>query len=75
MKEAVRNSGELDDAIKAFLEIGQLRNQLAHQNFAVFAMENTSEEIYLLYQSAGRFVEQFPARLGAHCRPSNETDF
>lgn len=51
------------DAIRAFLEIGKTRNQLVHQNFVVFPLEKTAEEIYTLYQAALPFVEEFPNKL------------
>ena len=43
--------------IKAFLELGDGRNRLAHQNFAAFAMEKTADEIFSLYQDAMPFID------------------
>jgi hypothetical protein len=56
------------ESVKAFLEIGDLRNRLVHQNFASFEIEKTAEEIYALYQSALRFVEDLPSSLSEHAR-------
>ncbi len=61
MKEAVRTEEKLNDAIEAFLELGSLRNQLVHQDYATFPLEKTSEEIYTLYQTALHFVNSFPS--------------
>ena len=59
----VKASAALDEAIRAFLELGQMRNELVHENFATFALEKTSEEIYALYSKAVPFVEAFPLHL------------
>ena len=42
-----------------FLEIGEARNRLVHQNFGSFTLEKTTEEIYTLFQSARRFPPLF----------------
>jgi hypothetical protein len=57
MTQLVKTSPNLDKAIKAFLELGEGRNMLAHQNFAAFAMQKTSDEIFTLYQDAKPFIE------------------
>ena len=61
MKEKTRNSAELSNSIKAFLEVGLERNRLVHQNYATFTLEKDTDEIYALYTSARFFVEEFPA--------------
>jgi len=63
MKAYVSNNEVFDESIKAFLEIGNERNRLAHQDFATFSLEKTMEEIYALYQKALLFVRQFPLML------------
>ena len=60
MKRKVREDQDLDDSVKAFLEIGNLRNQMVHGNYADFQLNKTVDEVYKLYQIAVRFVEQFP---------------
>jgi RiboL-PSP-HEPN len=57
MTALVKSSPELDNSIKAFLEIGQQRNRLVHQNFASFGLEKTSDEIFTLYRDAVPFIE------------------
>jgi len=63
MVASVKADLHLDTAIKAFLELGNLRNQLVHQDYATFPLDKTSDEIYKLYQDASYFVDAFPDRL------------
>jgi hypothetical protein len=56
-KVQVDADNQLNNAVSAFLELGDLRNKLAHQNFGAFSISKTSVEIYGLYQSALYFVE------------------
>ncbi len=60
MAERVRHTAGLEESIRAFLEIGSLRNQLVHKNFAVFESGKTVDEIFVSYQSALQFVDTFP---------------
>ena len=46
--------------MKAFLEIGNLRNQLVHENYADFRLDKTVDEIYGLYRTALYFLRVFP---------------
>ncbi len=66
MSEEVAKDEELDSAVKAFLEIGALRNQLVHQNFVMFNIEKTVEELYELYTAAERFLTLFSDKLEEH---------
>ena len=63
MKAEVRDNKQLDEAIKAFLKLGDDRNRLVHQNFASIALETTAEEIYQLYRTASFFIEILPKKL------------
>ena len=62
IKEMVKRE-DLSASIQAFLEIGNDRNRLVHQNFASFTLEKTSKEIYDMYRLAAEFVEWFPQEL------------
>jgi hypothetical protein len=53
----VRDKEGLTDAVSAFLELGEMRNKLAHLNFAIFPIDKTSDEVYALYKRACAFVE------------------
>ena len=57
----VQANSEFRDAIVAFLELGNDRNRLVHQDFGTFALEKTSDEVFALYLNAARFVESMPA--------------
>lgn len=63
MKHRVRQDDELDDAVRAFLELGGERNRLVHQDFGTFPLEKTTEEIHALYTRAMRFVDAVPGAL------------
>lgn len=63
MVERVKASDELRASIRAFLEIGNERNKLVHQDFASFSLEKTLDEIYALYQQALLFVDGFAIHL------------
>lgn len=47
---------DLTESAAAFLEIGSLRNQLVHGNFASFMLNKTTSELYELAQRALQFV-------------------
>ena len=61
MAEYVRNNPEYDEAIRAFLEVGDVRNQVAH-DFGTVSLEKTADEIYARYKEALAFVEQILLR-------------
>jgi RiboL-PSP-HEPN len=63
MTARINNSPDLQSSVKAFLELGNERNKLVHQNYATFSMEKTLDEIYALYRQASRFVQLLPAAL------------
>ncbi len=46
----------LKTALSSFLELGQLRNELVHQNFVTYPLEKTAQEVFELYSSALVFV-------------------
>ena len=64
MVERINASEELKNSIRAFLEVGNERNKLVHQDFASFPLEKTLDEIYELYRQSLPFVES----LGSHLR-------
>ncbi len=65
MKSRIGEDDDLDDAVRAFLEIGRERNRLVHQDFGAFPLEKTTAEIHALYRRALRFVEAVPGALRA----------
>lgn len=42
--------------VRAFLELGGLRNSLAHLNFATFIVDETAKEVYEQFRLAIKFV-------------------
>ena len=70
MKMKVKNEPLLDESIKAFLELGEARNRLVHQDFGAFTLEKTSDEIYSLYQKALFFIDNVPTSLENYSSPN-----
>ncbi|MGB3496527.1 MAG: HEPN domain-containing protein [Elainellaceae cyanobacterium] len=57
VEERLRQSQDLTIAMKAFLEVGHLRNILIHSNFAAYDFDNkTTEDVVDLYKSGLPFV-------------------
>ncbi|MEK6324548.1 MAG: HEPN domain-containing protein [Acidobacteriota bacterium] len=54
---------DLAQAAAAFLELGDLRNLLVHENFASYPLEMTSDEVYGLYVAALKFVTYIEVKL------------
>lgn len=54
---------ELHDAMRAFLELGQVRNTLVHENFATVSLEKTANELYNMYRTAQKFVDYLEQKL------------
>src|SRR5664280_1314030 len=64
-EETVKADSDLDLCIRAFLEVGSLRNQLVHQNYASFVLDKTADDIVELYYRAARFLDRLPLLLRA----------
>lgn len=50
--QALKADENLDRAVQAFLELGQLRNKLVHQNYVQFTVEKTPEELIGQFRTA-----------------------
>ncbi len=61
MAEYVNENPEYGDAIRAFMRVGDVRNEVAH-NFEYVSIDATADEIYELYRKALLFVDQIPLR-------------
>ena len=68
------NDSALSHAVKSFLELGRLRNELTHMNFANYPLDKTVAEIYALYQEANVFVETFLTNLRDFVEPDAADD-
>jgi RiboL-PSP-HEPN len=47
-------------AVKEFCNLGNLRNQLVHGNYASFVLDKTADEVFTLYRQARVFVDAIP---------------
>jgi len=54
-KKEYQADANLSESADSFLEIGSLRNQLVHQNYADFNLSKTAEEIAALHARAVAF--------------------
>ena len=63
MAERLKARDDLRLSVKAFLELGNERNKLVHQDYASFALEKTMDEIYRLYRDSVLFVDDLPVAL------------
>ncbi len=72
MSEEVQANEQLAEAIRAFLEVGYTRNTLVHENFAIFPIQKTVEEVYRKYQQAMVFVRVFPKKLQEYVNRASE---
>lgn len=68
----VQGNARLEGSIRAFLELGDMRNQLVHLDFATFPLEKTTAEIFALYTEASYFVQRLPDLLRQ--RPNTDRD-
>lgn len=62
-KADVSASEQLDEAIRAFLELGRIRNELVHNDFATYPFNETSGEVLDLYRKARAFVTYLAGKL------------
>ena len=59
----VNSNEDLKKSIIDFLDLGNNRNKLAHQNFAHINMDKTAEEVYSQYRSALMFIKYIEKKL------------
>lgn len=63
MKNIVNADEKLKEGIIAFLEIGNDRNRLVHQDYGSYTIEKTTDEIFTLYRKAMYFIQSFEREL------------
>ncbi len=61
MSSRVNEDDAFRQAVQSFLELGNDRNRLVHQDFGTFTLEKTSEEIFTRYNEACLFVNSIEA--------------
>ena len=59
MERKQKGAPEARRAVSAFLQLGHLRNEVAHKNYAVYSVQLTVDEIVRLYEDASKFVSEF----------------
>ncbi|MCA9980168.1 MAG: hypothetical protein KDD89_05030 [Anaerolineales bacterium] len=74
MVDEIKANDDLNNAIKAFITLGQDRNRLVHQNFGTFTLEKTADEIYELYKQALVFVEAIPNKLNKYLQSNQNSE-
>jgi len=57
MMEKIKENDDLSSQIKAFLDIGEERNKMVHENFLDYKLEKTFDEINELNREATKFIE------------------
>ena len=57
MQSQIKTEPNVNDAMKAFLELGQLRNKLVHQNFITYVISKTPEELIAQFRIAVPFLD------------------
>lgn len=70
-KELYKHDVEFAGEYDAFLELGDLRNQLVHQNYAAFTLQKTVDEVRSLFLAADKFVDRLPDLLRQDVRPDD----
>jgi hypothetical protein len=60
----VKENDALVSAVRAFLELGYLRNRIVHENYASFVTDKTADEILRAYREARHFVDFLRQRFG-----------
>ncbi len=64
VNDDIKSSPELDESVKAFIELGHIRNILVHSNFAAYSFDNkTTDELYNLYKKAVGFLDYLRHKL------------
>ena len=61
-------------AVQSFLELGNDRNRLVHQDFGTFTLEKTSEEIFKRYREACLFVNSIEACFDEYLQSTLQTE-
>jgi hypothetical protein len=63
IKSDISLDDNLDEGIKAFLEIGNVRNTMVHEDYATFYLDKTAEEVFALYVLSLRFITYLTDKL------------
>ncbi len=67
--ELIRSDKDLESAILEFLELGNKRNELVHENFIDYLLQYSPQEIYVKFTRAVYFVDTLERQLNEHFAP------
>ena len=70
MQKKVNDDRDLDESIRAFLELGSLRNQAVHENLATFSLDKNADDVFELYQKTDHFLRVFSSEIRQFVRGS-----
>ena len=62
MKEYIKDTPKYGENMEAFMEVGDIRNKVAHTENPT--INQTTQELYALYEKAFVFVDELPLRFG-----------
>lgn len=66
-KDVAQQDVELDEELKkgieSFLEVGRLRNELVHNDYATFPFDETTSEVIALYRKGRLFTDYLQRKL------------
>lgn len=65
IKSHTSSNEVLSQGIRAFLEIGNLRNTMVHEDYISFYLDKTAEEVYSLYIKSQAFITYLETTLFA----------
>ena len=71
MVERVESDRAYDESVRAFLELGNERNRLVHQNFGSFRLQKTTTEVFELYRVASLFVNSLESSFEDYLRSNS----
>jgi len=57
----VKEDETLSDSVVAFLQLGDMRNGLVHENYAAVTLDVTTDDVYSLFRRAEVFLDRLPA--------------
>ncbi|WP_159002173.1 HEPN domain-containing protein [Streptomyces sp. NRRL B-3229] len=63
VESKISEEEDLSGGLKAFLEVGSVRNNLVHNNYADVTISYTLAEVHKLYTTGCKFVDALPSLL------------
>ncbi len=73
MVKRVESDRAYEESVRAFLELGNERNRLVHQDFGSFRLQKTTREVFELYKTASLFVNTLENSFDEFLQSTTET--